>query len=179
MIGPPALKFRMKKFELGASAGAGAGLVSAATVAVTAGVATAAGEPAAAVAAGLPASGATAGATVVPGAATDAPGAAASGDVERAGEVSDAAGGLIAGLIAGGAAGLCAKLVSTTLREQRLTISVFFIFSRVDGGQKIRRLVLPLFIPKKIAARPDKTFLNPGPALHLFLLIRIHWCVGM
>src|SRR6187399_3318712 len=97
MIGPPALKFRMKKFELGASAGAGAGLVSAATVAVTAGVATAAGEPAAAVAAGLPASGATAGATVVPGAATDAPGAAASGAVERAGEVSDAAGGLSAG----------------------------------------------------------------------------------
>jgi hypothetical protein len=46
-------------------------------------------------------------------------------------------GEVIAGLVAGGAAGLWAKLVSATLREQRLTISVFFIFSRIGDGQKI------------------------------------------
>ena len=108
----------MKKFELFVSSGAGAGLASGVTVAV-------------------PGAGGTPGAPVVSGAATDAPGAAASGAVERAGEVSGAGGGFSAGLVAGGAAGLCAKLVSATLREQRLTISVFFIFSRVDDGQKI------------------------------------------
>src|SRR6266446_2822107 len=48
MIGPPALKFRMKKFELAVGSD-GAGLASGATVAVTAGEATAAGEVAAVV----------------------------------------------------------------------------------------------------------------------------------
>jgi len=137
MIGPPALKFRMKKFELfSASGGGGAALASGVTLAVTVGEVTAAGEVTA-VAGDVSGVGGTAGATVVPGAATDAPGAAASGAVERAGEVSGAADEAIAGLVAGGAAGLWPKVVSATLREQRLTISVVFIFSRIGDGQKI------------------------------------------
>ena len=139
MIGPPAVKFRMKKFELSVGAdGAGAALASGVTVAVTVGEVTATGEVTAAgevsaVAGAVPGAGGTAGATVVPGAAaTEAPGAAASGEVARAGEVAGTSGGFIAGLVAGG--GLCAKPASARLREQRLTISVFFIWSRVDGG---------------------------------------------
>jgi hypothetical protein len=158
MIGPPALKFRMKKFEVCVGSD-GAALASGVTVAVTVGGVTAAGEVPA-VAGAVPGAGGTTGATVVPGAtATEAPGAASAGARERPGEAAsagDSAG--IAGLVPEGAAGLCAKPVSATVREQRLTISVFFIFSRVDGGQKIPRLVFPLFIPKEITARPAKLF---------------------
>jgi hypothetical protein len=134
MIGPPALKFRMKKFELLSSVGAGAGLVSGAAGAAAAGdiavvgAALAAGDIA--VAGAVPSAGDMAGEVVVSSvAATEAPGAAASVPVERAGEVAGALGGLIAGLVAGGAAGLCAKLVSAAVMEQRLTISVFFILA--------------------------------------------------
>lgn len=117
----------MKKFELLISDGAGA-LASGATVAVSVGDIAVAGAVLAAgdMAGAVPSAGDMAGAVVVPGAAaTEAPGAAASAAVERAGEV---AGGLIAGLVAGGGAGLCAKLASAAVMEQRLTISVFFIF---------------------------------------------------
>lgn len=138
MIGPPALKFRMKKFPLSMGAdGAGAALASGATVAVTAGEVTAAGEVSA-IAGTVPGAGGTAGSTAVPGAAaTEASGAAASGEAARAGEVAGASGGFIAGLVAGG--GLCAKVASARLREQRLTISVFFIWSRLMVDREFRR----------------------------------------
>jgi len=165
MIGPPAWNFRRKKFELVVGSG-GAGLASGITVAVTvgevrvAGEVTAAGEVAA-VSGAVPGAGGTAGATVVPGAgATEAPGAAASGEVARAGEVAGSPGGFIAGLVAGGAAGLCAKLVSATVSEQRLTISVFFIFSRVDGGQKMPPISGAVIYPKENRRASSKTFLN-------------------
>ena len=153
MIGPPARKFRMKKFELFVdSSGAGAGLASGATVAVTAEVAaagdvTAPGDVAAAgevASAGevpaVPSAGDRAGAVVAPGAAgTEAPGAAASGAVGTAVEVTGAPGELIAGLVAGGGGGLCARLASAAVTEQRLTISVFFILGRLMVDRDFRR----------------------------------------
>ena len=161
------------------SDGAGAALASGVTVAVTAGDIAVAGA--------VPAAGDMAGAVVVPGdtateapgaagavvvsgaAATEAPGAAASAAVERAGEVVGAPGGLISGL----AAGLCAKLASAAVMEQRLTISVFFISGRLwcstkdsgDGG----------VIPEKRSARRGKVlaFSSGGASSGLPIFIRI------
>jgi len=113
MIGPPILKFRMKKFELAVdsdgvtfAAPSRAGLVSGTTVAVTAGeVAAASGA--------VPGAGGTAGATVVPGAAASgAPGAVVvagavvvPGAAGTAGDAPISAGEAAPGLVAGEAAG--------------------------------------------------------------------------
>jgi len=143
MIGPPALKFRMKKFELFVGSG-GAGLASGATVAVTAGEVPAAGvidaatdstgevpgapgTPAAAVAPGAAASGA-AGDMAVPAAGGSAGDGArpAGDDATPAGDAATPAGD-VAGLVAGGADGTWAKTATAMVTELRLTNSVFFI----------------------------------------------------
>src|SRR5262249_55959112 len=133
MIGPPALKFRMKKFELFAgSDGAGAGLASAATVAVTAGELPAAGLTDASVAGEVGRGGAGPRAAAVP------PGAAAGGGAgdmvapaagETAGDAARPVGddatpaGDVAGLVAGGADGTWAKTATAMVTELRLTNS--------------------------------------------------------
>jgi len=135
MIGPPALKFRMKKFELAVDSD-GAGLASGTTVAVTAGEVAAAGEVSA-VTGAVPGAGGTAGTTVVPGAAASgAPGAVVvagavvvPGAAGTAGDAPISAGEAAPGLVAGGADGACAKAVSARVTEHRLTISVFFILA--------------------------------------------------
>ena len=146
MIGPPALKFRIKKFELFVGSGAaGLALASGTTVAETAGEVPAAGDvagtdapatglvsgapvtPCAGVVPGTPASGAP-GTAVVPGAAGTAGDAATpAGDVAiPAGDAATPAGD-IAGLVAGGADGTWAKPATAIMTELRLTNSVFFI----------------------------------------------------
>jgi hypothetical protein len=140
MIGPPALKFRMKKLLLGAGAAGAAGLASAPAAGATAGEVAAAG-------AAVPDTGGIAGAVVEPGAAaTEAPGAALSAGAAAAGEDATAEVSVgSAGVVAGLAAGSWAKLVSAVVMRQRLTISVFFILA---GGvrQKIPALMdIPVY----------------------------------
>jgi hypothetical protein len=142
MIGPPALKFRMKKFELAVDSDGAAGLASGVTVAVTVAEVAAAGEVAAtgevsAVTGAVPGAGGTAGSIVVPGAAASgAPGAVVvagavvvPGPAGIAGDAPISAGEGAPGLVAGGADGACAKAVSARVTEHRLTISVFFILA--------------------------------------------------
>ena len=163
----------------------GAALASGVTVAVTvgevrvAGEVTAAGEVAA-VSGAVPGAGGTAGATVVPGAtATEAPGAAASGAVERAGDAATPAGAASAGLVAGEAAGSWAKAVSAMEAEHRLTISVFFILSRLMVVGEI--MGFGCFIAKQRKARPAKLFGFFSAAVpHTeSSMNRIRFCCGM
>ena len=119
MIGPPALKLRMKKLLLGGGATGPAGLASAATVAETVGEVASAGA--------VPETGGTPGAVVDSGAAaTEAPGAALSAGAAAAGDVASAGESVGSAGVVAGAAGLCAKPVSAMVIKQRLTISVFF-----------------------------------------------------
>ena len=132
MIGPPALKFRMKKFELFVGSSGGAGLASGVTLAVTVGEVPAAGAIVASIdapaAGAVPGAAGTLGATVVPGAAASgAPGAVVvPGAGGTAGDAARSAGDA-AGLVAGGADGTWAKAATAMVRELRLTNSVFFI----------------------------------------------------
>lgn len=134
MIGPPALKFRMKKFWLFASVSgaAAAGLASGAAEAATAGEVPAAGlivaETAALSVGDVPGAAAILAAAVAPGAAASgalgdmavpAAGGTAGDDATPAGDV--------AGLVAGGADGTWAKTATAMVTELRLTNSVFFI----------------------------------------------------
>jgi hypothetical protein len=201
MMGPPALKFRMKKFELAVDS-AGAGLASGAIVAVTAGEATAAGEvavagvvpgaPGTAGATVVPASGApgTAGAAVVPGAAASgAPGAVVaagavvvSGAAGTAGDAPISAGEAASGEVAGGADGACAKAVSAMVTEHRLTSSVFFIVGRLMVDRKIAGSVGEIVYHKANRGASSKTFQIFSASCSLIqspLAIRIYVCFGM
>jgi len=118
MIGPPASKFRTKKFRLTLGSD-GAGLASGSTFALPASVGAAAGEVSAGevaaagemsvVTGAVPGAGGTAGTAVVPGAAASgAPGAVVvvvPGAAGTAGDAPISAGEAAPGLVAGEAAG--------------------------------------------------------------------------
>ena len=176
MIGPPASKFRTKKFRLTLGS-AGAALASGSTFALPASVGAAAGEVSAgevaaagemsAATGAVPGAGGTAGTTVVPGAAASgAPGAVVvagavvvSGAAGTAGDAPISAGEGAPGLVAGGADGACAKAASARVTEHRLTISVFFIFSRLMVERRFRQCWCGCY-HKVTKVRPAKSFLR-------------------
>jgi hypothetical protein len=161
MIGPPALKLRMKKFELAVDSDGGvtfaepsrAGLVWGTTVAVTAGEVSVAG--------------AAPGAVVVSGAA--------------AGDAPISAGEAASGLLAGGADGACAKAASARVTEHRLTSSVFFIVGRLMVDRKIAGSVGDIVYHKANRGASSKTFqIFSAPVLHAeSSMNRIHFYSGM
>jgi len=201
MIGPPALKFRMKKFELFVGSGGGAALGSGATVAVTAAEAAGAGEVAAAapgeiaVAGEVPISGEVPTAGAVPGAAGDisgavAPGAAAAGAFgavvvsvagDTPGDAAASAGDVPAGAVAGDTAGFWPKAARVSVAEHRLTISVFFILGRLMVEPRFPAICVRLFITNQVKARPAKSFeiLSPRNLHKVHSSNRIQFYCGM
>jgi hypothetical protein len=128
MIGPPLVKFSIRKFELKTPPfAAGVGDAAGAALAVAAGEAAVVPGGSPVVAAGdIPGerAGDMAGA---PKGVT--PGAAAAGLIPRAGDVAGATCGWTAGGAAGDVAGGgCARLASASVKEQKQTVSSVFIF---------------------------------------------------